>query len=155
MFSSFRIRRSRNLEVIRIVFALAASSGDDPWNIKASTGGGHKSDASRWRSVAFFVIVYFYSPAHWTSNIIQITKGPNSPAIVTNHNFVVGPNSVADKPRWGISAPVDETRQTTIGPSSPTIVGDHKNNNNDIDARALKRLNNQLDEKYLEHFPIR
>ncbi|MGO8848233.1 MAG: tetratricopeptide repeat protein, partial [Methylocella sp.] len=83
-----------------------------------------------------------------TSNIIQITKGPNSPAIVGNHNFVVGPGFAADKPRWGMSPPAAETRQTTIGPSSPAIGGDH-DNNNDIDARALKRLNDQLDEKNL------
>jgi tetratricopeptide (TPR) repeat protein len=47
-----------------------------------------------------------------------------------------------------MSPPAAETRQTTIGPSSPAIGGDH-DNNNDIDARALKRLNDQLDEKNL------
>jgi len=126
-----------------------------PGILKLQLGEGTNLTLRAGGALAVFVIMYFYSPAHWTSNIVQITKGQNSPAIVANHNFVVGPNSVVDKPRWGISAPVAETRQATIGPSRPTIVADHKNNNNDIDARALKRLNNQLDEKYLEHFPIR
>jgi Tetratricopeptide repeat len=50
----------------------------------------------------------------------------------------------------GISAPAADTRQTTTGPNSPAIVGDNNNiTYNDIDARALKRLNDQLDEKDL------
>jgi hypothetical protein len=50
----------------------------------------------------------------------------------------------------GISAPVADTRQTTTAPNSPAIVGDNnKVTYNDIDARALKRLNDQLDEKDL------
>jgi len=137
-------------EVIRIVLALAASgvAATLPGILKLQLGEGTNLTLRAGGALAVFVIVYFYSPAHWTSNIIQITKGPNSAAIVGNHNFVVGPGSAADKPRWEISPPAAETRQTTIGPGSPAIVGDH-NNNNDIDARALKRLNDQRDEKNL------
>jgi len=64
--------------------------------------------------------------------------------------IVVGPGSAADKPPLGISAPGAETRQITIDPRSPAIVSDHNNiTYNDIDARSLKRLKDQLDEKNL------
>jgi tetratricopeptide (TPR) repeat protein len=50
----------------------------------------------------------------------------------------------------GIFAAAADTRQTTAGQNSPAIVGDNNNiTYNDIDARALKRLNDQLDEKDL------
>jgi hypothetical protein len=49
------------------------------------------------------------------------------------------------RPHGGISAAAADTRQTTAGPNSPAIVGD----NAKITGRALKRLNDQLDEKDL------
>src|SRR3984893_15911145 len=50
----------------------------------------------------------------------------------------------------GIPASATETQQTTTGANSPAIIGnDNKVTFNDIDARALKRLNDQLDEKDL------
>ena len=50
----------------------------------------------------------------------------------------------------GISALAADTQQTTTGPNSPAILGDNNNiTYNDIDARALKRLNDQLDERDL------
>jgi tetratricopeptide (TPR) repeat protein len=50
----------------------------------------------------------------------------------------------------GIPASAAETQQTTTGANSPAIVGnDNKVTFNDIDARAVKRLNDLLDEKDL------
>ena len=50
----------------------------------------------------------------------------------------------------GISAAAAETQQLTSGANSPAIIGnDNKVIYNDIDARALKRLNDELDAKDL------
>ena len=50
----------------------------------------------------------------------------------------------------GISAAAAETQQLTFGANSPAIIGnDNKVIYNDIDARALKRLNDELDAKDL------
>jgi hypothetical protein len=89
-------------EVIRVILALAAGgvAAMIPGFLNLKLGLGTNLALRAGGALAVFAIVYFYSPAHWASspgqNVSQTTSGPNSPAIIGDHNTVTGPASAVD-----------------------------------------------------------
>jgi len=95
----------RQFEVIRIILALAAGGVASMipgfLNLKLQTGT--KSTIRAGGALAVFVLVYFFSPAHWAQpapqTIIQHTTGANSPTVNGNGNVVGGPPASSDSPK--------------------------------------------------------
>jgi hypothetical protein len=83
----------RQFEIIRTVLALAAGgvAAAIPGLLNLQLGTGSKLAIRAGGAIAVFVIVYFYSPAHWTGSTSQHTEGANSPAIIGNNNIVAAP----------------------------------------------------------------
>jgi len=91
----------QQFEIVRIILALAAGgvAAMIPGLLSLKLGAGANMALSAGGALAVFVIVYFYSPAHWapSSATTQTTIGPNSPAIIGNDNVVGAPSSPAEK----------------------------------------------------------
>ena len=85
----------RRFELLRIVLALAGGGigGIIPGFLDLNMKTGAKLALRAGGGLAVFVILYFWSPAHWVatpSSINQHTNGANSPAINGNGNTVNG-----------------------------------------------------------------
>jgi 4-amino-4-deoxy-L-arabinose transferase-like glycosyltransferase len=86
----------RRFEVLRIVLALAGGGigGVIPGFLDLGTKAGRKWTLRAGGGLAVFVVLYFWSPAHWVTmpqgSINQRTSGANSPAINGNGNVVNG-----------------------------------------------------------------
>jgi hypothetical protein len=86
----------RQFEILRIVLALAGGGvggvipGFLDLNVKASTKWALRAGGG----LAVFVVLYFWSPAHWVAPqpgaVNQNTSGVLSPAIIGNGNAVGG-----------------------------------------------------------------
>jgi hypothetical protein len=90
-------------EVVRIVLALAAAgvAAMIPGFLNLQLGAGADLTLRAGGALAVFAVVYFYSPAHWSTSspasVIQSTTGANSPAITGNNNVVRVPGPGADR----------------------------------------------------------
>ena len=92
----------QQFEIVRIILALAAGgvAAMIPGLLSLKLGAGANVALRAGGALAVFVIVYFYSPAHWgtsSSTTTQTTTGPNSPAIIGSGNVVGAPSSPAEK----------------------------------------------------------
>ncbi len=92
-------------EVVRIILALAAGgvAALIPGFLNLQLGTGADLTLRAGGALAVFAVVYFYSPAHWSTSsptsITQSTTGANSPAITGNNNVVGVPGPGADRSR--------------------------------------------------------
>jgi hypothetical protein len=95
-----RVLTDQQFELLRIVLALAGGGvgavipGFLDVNVKVST----KLVLRAGGALAVFVVLYFWSPAHWqpsTGAVIQHTNGPGSPAQNGNGNTVMFNNEAA------------------------------------------------------------
>jgi hypothetical protein len=86
----------RRFELLRIVLALAGGGigGVIPGFLDLNMKAGQKWALRAGGGLAVFVILYFWSPAHWVTpqpgSVNQHTSGANSPAINGNGNTVNG-----------------------------------------------------------------
>lgn len=84
----------RRFEILRIVLALAGGGigGVIPGFLDLNMKAGQKWALRAGGGLAVFVILYFWSPAHWVApqpgSVNQHTGGANSPAINGNGNTV-------------------------------------------------------------------
>jgi len=86
----------QQFEILRIVLALAGGGvgavipGILNLDLKAGTGLALRAGGA----LAVFVVLYFWSPAHWvdsqSGSVNQSTTGANSPAIIGNGNTING-----------------------------------------------------------------
>jgi hypothetical protein len=86
----------RRFEILRIVLALAGGGvgGVIPGFLDLNMKAGTKWVLRAGGGLAVFVVLYFWSPAHWVApqpgSVVQHTGGVNSPAINGNGNTVTG-----------------------------------------------------------------
>ena len=86
----------RRFEILRIVLALAGGGigGVIPGFLALNMKAGAKLALRAGGGLAVFIVLYFWSPAHWVAapsgSVNQHTSGANSPAIVGNGNTVNG-----------------------------------------------------------------
>jgi hypothetical protein len=86
----------RRFEILRIVLALAGGGigGVIPGFLDLNMKAGTKMALRAGGGLAVFIILYFWSPAHWVvaqrGSVNQHTSGANSPAINGNGNTVNG-----------------------------------------------------------------
>jgi hypothetical protein len=86
----------RRFEILRIVLALAGGGvgGLIPGFLDLNMKAGTKWALRAGGGLAVFVVLYFWSPAHWVApqpgSVIQHTGGVNSPAISGSGNTVTG-----------------------------------------------------------------
>jgi len=86
----------RRFEILRIVLALAGGGigGVIPGFLDVSMKTGAKLALRAGGGLAVFVVLYFWSPAHWLAaqpvSVNQHTSGANSPAVNGNGNTVIG-----------------------------------------------------------------
>ncbi len=84
----------RQFAVLRIVLALAGGgvAGVIPGFLDLKMKAGTKWTVRAGRGLAVFVVLYFWSPAHWAApqsgSVYQHTGGENSPAINGNSNSI-------------------------------------------------------------------
>ena len=84
----------RRFEILRIVLALAGGGvgGVIPGFLDLNMKAGTKWALRAGRGLAVFIVLYFWSPAHWIApqpgTVHQHTTGVNSPAINGNGNTV-------------------------------------------------------------------
>jgi hypothetical protein len=87
----------RRFEILRIVLALAGGGvgGVIPGFLDLNMKASSKRALRAGGGLAVFVVLYFWSPAHWVASqpgsVSQRTGGVNSPAINGNGNTVTGP----------------------------------------------------------------
>ena len=86
----------RRFEILRIVLALAGGGvgGVIPGFLDLNMKAGAKWALRAGGGLAVFIVLYFWSPAHWSApqpgSVSQHTGGVNSPAINGNGNIVTG-----------------------------------------------------------------
>jgi hypothetical protein len=86
----------RRFEILRIVLALAGGGvgGVIPGFLDLNMKAGTKWALRAGGGLAVFVVLYFWSPAHWVApqagSVSQHTGGANSPAINGNGNTING-----------------------------------------------------------------
>lgn len=87
----------QRFEILRIVLALAGGGigGVIPGFLDLSMKTGAKLALRAGGGLAVFVVLYFWSPAHWVAtpvvgSVNQHTSGANSPAINGNGNTISG-----------------------------------------------------------------
>jgi peptidoglycan/LPS O-acetylase OafA/YrhL len=86
----------RRFETLRIVLALAGGGvgGVIPGFLDLHMKAGTKWALRAGGGLAVFIVLYFWSPAHWVApqpgSVSQHTGGVNSPAINGNGNNVTG-----------------------------------------------------------------
>jgi peptidoglycan/LPS O-acetylase OafA/YrhL len=86
----------RRFEILRIVLALAGGGvgGVIPGFLDLNMKAGTRWALGAGGGLAVFIVLYFWSPAHWVtpqpSTVHQHTTGANSPAINGNGNTVSG-----------------------------------------------------------------
>jgi hypothetical protein len=90
----------RRFEILRIVLALAGGGigGVIPGFLDLNMKAGAKLALRAGGGLAVFVVLYFWSPAHWVATpeaVNQHTSGANSPAIIGNGNKVNSPGAPA------------------------------------------------------------
>ncbi len=116
----------RQFEILRIVLALAGGGvgGVIPGFLDLNMKAGAKLALHAGGGLAVFVVLYFWSPAHWvTGSVSQHTDGANSPAINGNGNAI------------------------TIGGCSPAING--SGNHVDVDCKGVDpRVMARIDELF-------
>ena len=84
----------RRFEILRIVLALAGGGigGVIPGFLDLKMKAGTKWALRAGGGLAVFIVLYFWSPAHWVAtspgSVNQQTSGANSPAITGNGNTV-------------------------------------------------------------------
>jgi hypothetical protein len=84
----------RRFEILRIILALAGGGvgGVIPGFLVVNMKAGAKWGLRAGRGLAVFVVLYFWSPAHWVApqpgSVSQHMAGANSPAINGNGNTV-------------------------------------------------------------------
>jgi len=83
----------RRFEILRIVLALAGGGigGVIPGFLDLNMRAGAKLALRAGGGLAVFIVLYFWSPAHWVAEpeaVNQHTSGANSPAINGNGNTV-------------------------------------------------------------------
>jgi hypothetical protein len=84
----------RQFEIIRIVLALAGGGvgGMIPGFLNLDIKSGSKLALRAGGGLAVFIVLYFWSPAHWVASqpgsVTQHTGGVGSPAINGNGNTV-------------------------------------------------------------------
>lgn len=84
----------RRFEILRIVLALAGGGvgGVIPGFLDVNMKAGTKWALRAGGGLAVFIVLYFWSPAHWVApqpgTVHQHTTGANSPAINGNGNTV-------------------------------------------------------------------
>ena len=85
----------QQFEILRIVLALAGGGVGAviPGFLDVTVKAGTKLALRAGGALAVFVVLYFWSPAHWQSShdetVIQHTDGTNSPAQNGNGNKVI------------------------------------------------------------------
>jgi hypothetical protein len=86
----------RRFEILRIVLALAGGGvgGVIPGSLDLKMKAGAKWALRAGGGLAVFIVLYFWSPAHWVASqpgsVNQHTSGANSPAINGNGNTING-----------------------------------------------------------------
>lgn len=86
----------RRFEILRIVLALAGGGigGVIPGFLDLNMKAGTKWALRAGGGLAVFIVLYFWSPAHWVAapsgSVNQHTSGANSPAINGNGNTFNG-----------------------------------------------------------------
>jgi peptidoglycan/LPS O-acetylase OafA/YrhL len=86
----------RRFEILRIVLALAGGGvgGIIPGFLDLNMKAGTKWALHAGGGLAVFVVLYFWSPAHWVTqqpgSVNQHTSGTNSPAVNGNGNTLNG-----------------------------------------------------------------
>jgi hypothetical protein len=84
----------RRFEILRIVLALAGGGvgGVIPGFLDLNMKAGTKWALRAGGGLAVFIVLYFWSPAHWVAqqpgSVSQRTSGANSPAINGNGNII-------------------------------------------------------------------
>lgn len=85
----------RQFEILRIVVALAGGGigGIIPGFLDLNVKPSAKATLRAGGGLAVFVVLYFWSPAHWVNDqlgpVIQKTTGACSPVIHGSHNTVL------------------------------------------------------------------
>jgi hypothetical protein len=84
---------NQRFEILRIVLAVAGGGigGVIPGFLDLNMNTGAKLGLRAGGGLAVFVVLYFWSPAHWVAtpgSVDQHTTGKNSPAIIGNDNKV-------------------------------------------------------------------
>jgi hypothetical protein len=85
----------QQFEILRIVLALAGGGVGAviPGFLDVSMKAGAKLALRAGGALAVFIVLYFWSPAHWaplsTGAVEQHTNGTNSPALNGNGNKVI------------------------------------------------------------------
>src|SRR5271170_291384 len=86
----------RRFEILRIVLALAGGGigGVIPGFLDVNMKAGTRLALRAGGGLAVFVVLYFWSPAHWVAapsgSVHQHTSGANSPAVIGNGNTFNG-----------------------------------------------------------------
>jgi hypothetical protein len=95
----------QQFEILRVVLALAGGgvAAVIPGFLDVGVQAGAKLALRAGGALAVFVVLYFWSPAHWSpsspTSITQSTTGANSPAITGNNNVVRVPGQGPDGSR--------------------------------------------------------